>query len=184
MFRKYLFFLFISFLSSIHAYGDQKEDIIKKIIDLETLEFTFKQKINDEVEEGSCLLKFPGKLKCNYFDNKQKELLINNRKLAITQKRYDKTYFFPVSKSPLLNILYKKKLIDIIKTGDLKKSNQYLQLIYNMESKIIILFDRNNFELSGWEIIDQYNNKTDFKLKIIARNSIFPNNTFKLPLIN
>ena len=171
-------------MSSIHAYGDQKEDIIKKIIDLETLEFTFKQKINDEVEEGSCLLKFPGKLKCNYFDNKQKELLINNRKLAITQKRYDKTYFFPVSKSPLLNILYKKKLIDIIKTGDLKKSNQYLQLIYNMESKIIILFDRNNFELSGWEIIDQYNNKTDFKLKIIARNSIFPNNTFKLPLIN
>ena len=53
-----------------------------------------------------------------------------------------------------------------------------------MESKIIILFDRNNFELSGWEIIDQYNNKTDFKLKIIARNSIFPNNTFELPLIN
>ena len=45
---------------------------------LKSLEFTFNQSINDKIEIGSCLLEFPGKLKCNYFDEKEKELIINN----------------------------------------------------------------------------------------------------------
>ena len=43
--------------------------------DLNSLEFTFVQLINKKTEEGSCLLEFPGKLKCNYFDDKKKELM-------------------------------------------------------------------------------------------------------------
>ena len=60
------------------------------------------------MEKGNCLLKFSGKLKCEYFDNKEKEIVINNKKLAITQKRYNKTYRYPIAKSPFLNILYKE----------------------------------------------------------------------------
>ena len=40
----------------------------------------FDQIINDKTEKGSCLLEFPGKLKCDYFDDKKKELIINNKK--------------------------------------------------------------------------------------------------------
>ena len=87
----------------------EKNQIINQLNGLNSLEFTFNQFVNEKKEKGSCLLKFPGKLKCNYFDNKEKELIINNKKLAITQKRYNKTYRYPISKSPFLNILYKEK---------------------------------------------------------------------------
>ena len=82
--------------------------------DLSSIEFTFKQLINGKEEEGNCFLVFPGKLKCEYFDKKQKELIINNKKLSITQKRYNKTYHYPISKSAFINILYKDKLLEIV----------------------------------------------------------------------
>ena len=89
---------------------------------MNSLEFTFDQLINERTEKGSCLLEFPGKLKCNYFDDKKKELVINNKKLAITQKRYNKTYHYPISKSPFLNILYKDKLLEIVQLGELESN--------------------------------------------------------------
>ena len=66
--------------------ANEKNKIISYLNNLNSLEFTFDQEIEEKKEKGSCLLEFPGKLKCNYFDNKEKELVINNRKLAITQK--------------------------------------------------------------------------------------------------
>ena len=94
------------------------------------MEFTFNQIINDKTEKGSCLLEFPGKLKCEYFDDKKKELIINKERLAITQKRYDKTYYYPISKSPFLNILYKEKLLEIVEAGEIEKENQIIKLTY------------------------------------------------------
>ena len=185
MLKKKLIYLFsIYFCLCFAAFSDEKENIIFQINTINSLEFTFQQEINDKLEEGECLLKFPGKLKCNYYDNKQKEIIINNGNLAITQKRYDKTNFYPISKSPFLNILYKDRFLEIIKSGTLKTSKDYLQLIYSAENELIILFNKNSFELNGWKIIDQYNNEINFNLKIIAKNSIFPEATFKLPLIN
>ena len=87
--------------------ANEKKQIVTNLENLNSLEFTFNQLINDKKEKGTCILQFPGKLKCNYFDDKQKELVINDSKLAITQKRYDKTYHYSISKSPFLNMLYK-----------------------------------------------------------------------------
>ena len=94
------------------------------------MEFIFNQIIDNKTEKGSCLLEFPGKLKCDYFDDKKKELIINKKRLAITQKRYNKTYYYPISKSPFLNILYKEKLLEIIQSGELELSDQTIKLIY------------------------------------------------------
>ena len=182
--KNLLFLLSIYFTLTSNVLSDQKKKIIDHISNLNTLEFTFKQEINDKIEEGDCLLKFPGKLKCNYYDSKEKELVINNRRLAITQKRYDKTYFYPISKSPFLNILYKEKLLEIVKSGKLQKKNNHLQLIYNFQNSITVLFDENNFELKGWKILDQYNNRIVFNLKIIAKNADLSEDVFELPLIN
>jgi len=177
-----LFLIYFSFFSNVS--GNEKENIINQINNLNSLEFTFQQNVNDKEEKGDCLLEFPGKLKCNYYDSKQKELIINNKKLAITQKRYNKTYYYPISKSPFLNILYKDKLLKIVKSGKLKLSDNYLELIYSAENEITVLFNKNNFNLNGWKIIDQYNNKINFNLKIVAKNSTFPKGTFKLPALN
>ncbi len=179
-----LFLVFFFSIISSNLYADNKIKIISQLEDLNSLEFTFQQNINDKIEKGSCLLQFPGKLKCEYFDDKQKELIINNKKLAITQRRYDKTYYYPISKSPFLNILYKDKLLKIIQTGELELSDKFIKLKYLDENKLTVFFDRKKLDLKGWQIVDQYNNNINFTLNIIEKNDIFKKDTFKLPEIN
>ena len=182
-FRKsFLILLFISFSFNLSA--NEKSQILTQLNNLNSLEFTFNQLINEKLETGSCLLEFPGKLKCEYFDNKQKELVINNKRLAITQKKYNKTYHYPISKSPFLNILYKDKLLEIVKSGKLELTEQVIKLIYLSENEIIVLFDRKTLDLKGWKIIDQYNNKINFSLNIISKNDVYKKGTFKIPDIN
>jgi outer membrane lipoprotein-sorting protein len=178
------FYILIFFLFSFNLFASEKKQIISKINSLSSLEFTFDQLINEKVEKGNCILEFPGKLKCKYFDNKKKELIINNKKLAITQKRYDKTYHYPISKSPFLNILYKDKLLEIIKTGKIDLTNQLIKLIYLDENKITIFFDKKTLDLKGWEIKDQYNNNIKFSLNIISKNDVYKKETFKIPETN
>ena len=178
-------FLASVFLSmSTNLYTDEKEQIISQLNNLNSLEFTFDQLINEKTEKGSCLLKFPGKLKCNYFDDKRKELVINNKRLAITQKRYNKTYHYPIAKSPFINILYKDKLLEIVQSGELKFTGQIIKLVYFGDNEITIFFDKKNLDLKGWEIKDQYNNNINFSLKIVAKNDVFKKGTFKVPEIN
>ena len=179
------FFLVLLFASfSFNLSANEKDKILHQLHNLNSLEFTFDQLINEKTEKGSCLLEFPGKLKCDYFDNKQKEIVINNRRLAITQKRYNKTYHYPISKSPFLNILYKDKLLEIVKSGKLELSDKAIKLIYSDEDEIVVFFDKKTLDLKGWKITDQYNNNINFSLKIIAKNNVYKKETFKIPKIN
>jgi len=177
-----LFILF--FFLTKNLFANEKDKIINHLIDLNSLEFTFNQLINDKTEKGSCLLEFPGKLKCDYFDDKEKELIINNKRLAITQKKYNKIYYYPVSKSPFLNILYKNKLLEIVQLGKLELNDQIIRLNYSNNNQVSVLFDRKNLDLKGWEIIDQYNNNINFTLNIVAKNEAYKKDTFKIPEIN
>ena len=180
--KKFLVGLFLLFSFDLSA--NEKTKIISQLKSLNSLEFTFNQIINDKTEKGSCLLEFPGKLKCEYFDDKKKELIINKERLAITQKRYDKTYYYPISKSPFLNILYKEKLLEIVEAGEIEKENQIIKLTYLDENEINVLFDRKTLDLKGWKIIDQYNNNINFSLNIVSKNDNYQKGTFKIPEIN
>ena len=171
-------------LLSVNLYAEEKGQIINQLNNLNSLEFTFDQIINDKIEKGSCLLEFPGKLKCDYFDDKKKELIINKKRLAITQKRYNKTYFYPISKSPFLNILYKDKLLEIVKSGKLELSDQIIKLVYLDNNEITVFFDKRTLDLKGWQIIDQYNNNINFSLNIVSKNDVFKKGNFKIPEIN
>jgi outer membrane lipoprotein-sorting protein len=181
-FFKKIFLVFI--LLSTNLSANEKDQIITQLNSLNSLEFTFNQIINNKTEKGSCLLEFPGKLKCDYFDDKRKELIINKKKLSITQKRYNKTYYYPISKSPFLNILYKDKLLEIVQSGELELSDQIIKLIYLGDNEITVFFDRKTLDLKGWQIIDQYNNNIYFSLNIVAKNDVFEKDTFKIPEIN
>ena len=183
-FFKKIIFILVCLLFNLNLYADKKDKIISQLNDLKSLEFTFNQIINEKTEKGSCLLEFPGKLKCNYFDDKKKELVINNKKLAISQKRYDKTYHYPISKSPFLNILYKDKLLEIIQSGKLELTDEIIKLVYFGDNKITVFFDKKSLDLKGWKIIDQYNNNINFSLDIVDKNDIFKKNTFIIPEIN
>ena len=177
-----IFTIFI--LLSVNLSADEKDQIVTQLNNLKSLEFTFNQVVNDKTEKGSCLLEFPGKLKCDYFDDKKKELIINKKRLAITQKRYNKTYYYPISKSPFLNILYKDKLLEIVKSGKLELSDRIIKLVYLEENEITVFFDKKTLDLKGWQIIDQYNNNINFSLNIVAKNDVFKKGTFKIPEMN
>ena len=111
-------------------------------------------------------------------------MIINEKKLAITQKRYNKTYYYPISKSPFLNILYKEKLLEIVKSGNLEVSDRIIKLVYLEENEITVFFDKKTLDLKGWRIIDQYNNNINFTLNIVAKNDVFKKETFKIPEMN
>ena len=183
-FFKQIFLISFFLLITTSLSANEKDQIIAQLNSLNTLEFTFDQLINEKTEKGSCLLEFPGKLKCDYFDDKKKELIINKKKLAITQKKYNKTYYYPISKSPFLNILYKDKLLEIVKSGKLELSDQIIKLVYLNNNEITVFFDKKTLDLKGWQIIDQYNNNINFSLKIVAKNDVFKKGTFKIPEIN
>ena len=183
-FFKKIFLISFFLLITTSLTANEKDQIIVRLNSLSSLKFTFVQLINEKTEKGSCLLEFPGKLKCNYFDDKKKELVINNKRLAITQKRYNKTYYYPISKSPFLNILYKDKLLEIVRSGELKLTDQIIKLVYFGNNKITVFFDKKNLDLKGWEIKDQYNNNIYFSLNIVAKNDVYKKGTFKIPEIN
>ena len=77
-----IFLVGLFLLFSFNLSANEKTKIISQLKILNSLEFTFNQIINDKSEQGSCLLEFPGKLKCEYFDDKKKELIINKKRLA------------------------------------------------------------------------------------------------------
>ena len=80
--------------------------------------------------------------------------------------------------------MYKDKLVEIVKNGELKLSEQFVELVYFKDEAITVLFDKKTLDLKGWKIIDQYNNKINFSLNIISKNSNFEKSTFKIPEIN
>ena len=56
---------------------------------------------------------------------------------------------------------------------------------FNTESqKIIIMFDKKNFDLLGWQIDDQFNKNIKFSISINSRNNFIDKDTFKIPTFN
>ena len=101
------------------------------------------------------------------------------------QKRYDKIYFYPISKSPLVKILNKKSLIKLIRNSNVEL-NDNIDMIYLDEDKknITVSFQKENYNLIGWEVEDQFQNKNFFSLKVRNTNTKINENLFKIPSIN
>ena len=173
------FSLYFIFTNSISA---EKSKIINKLKSINNIHFNFIQKTNEKIEKGECILVFPSKLKCNYDDANKKELIVNKKMMAITQKRYGKSLFYPLSKSTFINILSKNELIHIIEESN-TTIDDYLNivLINKNNSKTLIRFDKKDFLLAGWVSLDQYNNQVVFEIKIVSTNQTVDDKIFTLP---
>ena len=53
--------LIFFFLSTTIAYGSVKSQIISNLISTENFKFEFKQKIEDKIESGSCIINYTQK---------------------------------------------------------------------------------------------------------------------------
>ena len=173
------FSLFLIFTTSVAA---EKNKIINKLNSINNIEFNFTQKTNENIERGKCILVFPSKLKCNYEDKNKKELIVNKKMMAITQKRYEKTLFYPLTKSTFVNILSKNELIKIINNSN-TTVDDYLNIIFINEdgSKTLIRFNRDSYLLAGWVSLDQYNNQVIFEIQITSINKMVDDKIFILP---
>ena len=176
------FIFFFTFFLNLHS--SEKQSIIDRLSEIENFSFNFEQTTTKKIETGKCLLVFDKKLKCSYNDELKKEIIINNKTLIILQKQNNKIYYYPISKSPFLNILSKDKLINLIQNSDLIL-NENIELVYldQNQKKITVFFEKKNYELKGWLMEDGFQNEIYFALKIENINLEVDKNYFKVPSV-
>ena len=178
-----LFVLLFYFFFTTISHADFKEKLINKYRTINTLSFDFKQSIGNKVEFGSCHIKYPLLMKCEY-PKKKKSIIANNKRFAVIKRRHKKIYQYSLKKTPLFFLLNKENILNIIKNYEPTLTNldqiEY-KLSDNNSNEISIFFDKNSLELLGWKTIDSYSNQVDFLIKNIKTNVLIENKIFKIP---
>ena len=144
--------------STAESIASIKDNIIQNLRDTENLTFNFEQNINGKIETGNCILQYPKKIFCKYNLKNQKILVSNGKSMIVKTK--SSYYLYPLERTPLNIILNKNFLLNKIK--DLKErviDDKFInyKLVEN-NYEINIFFDKDTFNLIGWQTIDIYQN--------------------------
>jgi len=84
----FLFQIFVIYFLSINiSFADLQTNLINKITATKTLTFNFKQKIAEKEEVGSCVIKYPLLMKCDYENFKQKIVISNGKTVVVIKKK-------------------------------------------------------------------------------------------------
>ena len=182
-----IFFLqiFIVYFVVINiSFADLQKDLINKITATKTLSFNFKQKIAEKEEMGSCVIKYPLLMKCDYENFKQKSIISNGKTVVIIKKKYKKIYYYPVKATPLFTILQKSKILNLVRNNRPTKINSSLiefEFIEKKSNKLKIFFDKTTLEFKGWETKDAYSNNVSFTILDLKTNEIIDDEFFRIP---
>ena len=123
-------------------------------------------------------------MRCNYKNIKKKILISNGRTVAIIKKKYKKIYFYPLKKTPLIIILDKKKILELIKSSfptNIDSDKIEYEFLDKNSNKLIIIFDKNTFNLMGWKTKDAYSNDVSFIINNLKINNQIADSFFKIP---
>ena len=182
MIRYFLIFFF--FISSSFSNAEIKDKIVQNLKDTENLDFKFEQNINGKIENGNCTIQYPKKIFCEYARSNNKILVSNGKSLVIkTRTSY---YRYPLEKTPLNLILDKNFLINKILNIEERIIDKNLVnfTILEKDSEINIFFDKETYELIGWQNTDIYQNFNITYLSSIRKNRVLSKNLFKIPSQN
>ena len=182
MFRFSLIFFFTILTSFSNA--EIKDKIIDNLKNTNNLDFKFEQNVNGKIENGNCTIEYPKKIFCEYARSNNKILVSNGKSLVIkTRTSY---YRYPLEKTALNLILDKNFLIN--KIYDLKErvvdSSLVNFTIIEGDSEINIFFDKQSYDLVGWQNTDIYQNFNITFLSSIRKNRVLSKNLFKIPIQN
>ena len=181
MLRILIFFFLLNFYT--FAQASIKDNIILKLEQTNNLSFYFKQTIDEKKENGNCIIKYPKKIYCEY-KNINKKIIVSNGKSLVIKNRNNGTYYiYPLKKTPLEFLLDKKfliKKINILKFSDINNKYINFKILVN-NNEINIFFDKETFNLIGWQTEDIYQNLTITFISIIAINQKIDDNIFILP---
>ena len=180
---KKVFLFFFLFNSLNHVYASVENKIINNFKKINNISFNFKQTINDKIEEGNCIIQYPKKINCTY-NNFKKKIIVSNGNYLVIKNQAGKEYFiYPLEQTAFKLILDKNLLLR--KIGKLKA--KYLNekyYLFNMESDgnlINIFFDKNSYDLIGWQTEDIYQNLVVTYIFNLKKNSKIDKKIFKLP---
>ena len=177
---KFLLILFFSFFT-LSSNAEIRDKIIENLKNTNNLDFNFEQNINGKIEHGNCTIEYPKKIFCEYSKSKNKILVSNGKSLVIkTRVSY---YRYPLEKTPLNLILDKNYLINkIFELEERIIDNNLINYnILDNDNEISIFFDKNTYNLIGWQNRDIYQNFNITFLSSIRKNRVLPKNLFLLP---
>ena len=177
---KYAVILF--FLILITKSGaNNKEKIIENLKYTRNLNFKFEQNINGKIENGYCTIEYPKKIFCEYLKSNEKILVSNGKSLVIKTKT--SFYRYPLEKTSLNFILDKNFLINKIKTLEERIiDGSYINYtIKEKDNEINIFFNKETFNLIGWQNTDIYQNFNITFLSLIRKNRMISRDMFELP---
>ena len=164
--------------------AEVKEKIIQNLKDTKNLDFKFEQNVNGKIENGNCTIEYQKKIFCEYARSNNKILVSNGKSLVIkTRTSY---YRYPLEKTALNLILDKNFLIN--KIYDLEErivDNSLINFtIKEGDNEINIFFDKQTYDLVGWQNTDIYQNFNITFLSSIRKNRVLSKNLFKIPIQN
>ena len=132
-----------------------KSKIIQNFEDTNNLSFEFKQNINEEIEQGQCVIEYPKKIFCEYKNFKRKILVSNGKKLVIKNLTNNQYYIYPIEKTAFNLILDKEFLIEKMRKnkGEMIDSKYFRFKFLEGDYQINIFFDNNLIrDISFWNI--------------------------------
>ena len=182
MLRYFLIFFLFIFTSISNA--EIKDKILQNLKDTENLDFKFEQNINGKIENGNCTIEYPKKIFCEYARSNNKILVSNGKSLVIkTRTSY---YRYPLKKTALNLILDKNFLINKIYDLEERIVDDSLVnfTIFDGDNEINIFFDKQTYDLIGWQNTDIYQNFNITFLSSIRKNRVLSKNLFKIPIQN
>ena len=179
---KYIFCIFFVIITNSSA--NNKDKIIENLKNTKNLDFNFEQNINGKIENGNCTIQYPKKIFCEYARSNNKILVSNGKSLVI--KTITSYYRYPLNKTSLNFILDKNFLINKINLLEERIVDQSLinYTIKENNTEINVFFDKETYDLIGWQNTDMYQNFNITFLSSIRKNRIIPKNIFKLPVQN
>jgi len=184
MFRILLIFLILNFYSPV--FSSTKEKIISQMKLTNNLSFNFNQTIDDKNENGKCIIKYPKKISCEYYNTNKKIIVSNGKSLVIKNRNSGSYYIYPLNRTPLEFLLDKEYLISKMKIFKPKEiDGKYLNFkIFEKNNEINIFFDKRNLNLVGWQTEDIYQNLTITFISSVRINQEIDNKIFILPKNN
>ena len=178
------FLIIIFFFLTLNSNAEIKEKIIQNLKNTKNLDFKFEQNVNGKIENGNCTIEYPKKIFCEYARSNNKILVSNGKSLVV--KTITSYYRYPLEKTPLNVILDKNILINKIKS--LKErtidNNLINFTIFENNNEISIFFDKQTYDLIGWQNTDMYQNFNITFLSSIRKNRVLPKNLFNIPAQN
>ena len=181
--KKYLFILsFILLTNEVSA--SIKKNIIHNLNSIDNIFFKFEQNINGKTENGECIIQYPKKIFCKY-NLKNKKILVSNGK-SLVIKSLSSYYLYPLDKTPLNLILDKNFLVRAINNSDERIiEDKFINYSFSeKDNEINIFFDKNTYELIGWQTLDIYQNLSITFISSIVKNQKLKKNLFKIPKQN